>query len=176
MALRLQPDGSTELLDPFNGIQDLQDKLIRTRWILTLRSAMTRCALRAARFATQLGFRIGDKEFAAISRNKERIRIVSMERISDELNKIIQARSPPSASDLLFRSGLYRILPQLCLLHGVEYVNGKGHKDNSTAPAVQCGGNGRPVFVRAAILFHDIIAKLASSVFLNRTMVDLSGQ
>lgn len=132
MALRLYTDGTTELLDPFNGIQDLQDRLIRTPVDPTITfSDDPLRMLRAARFATQLGFRIGEREYEAIHQNKERIRIVSMERISEELNKILLAKKPSIGFDLLFRSGiLQEFFPQLCLLHGVEYVNGKGHKDN----------------------------------------------
>lgn len=169
MALRLQPDGSTELLDPFNGIQDLQDKLIRTPVDpdLTFSDDPLRM-LRAVRFATQLGFRIGDKEFAAISRNKERIRIVSMERISDELNKIIQAKKPSIGFDLLFRSGLLQeFFPQLCLLHGVEYVNGKGHKDNfyhTLQVLDNVAEMSDDLWLRWAAILHDI-AKPATKRF-----------
>jgi putative nucleotidyltransferase with HDIG domain len=87
--------------------------------------------MRAIRFAAQLGFGIEHESYAAISTMKERIKIVSMERVTDELNKIIMTRVPSTGFNMLFDTGLLHIIfPQMAALHGVKYVNGKGHKDN----------------------------------------------
>jgi putative nucleotidyltransferase with HDIG domain len=87
--------------------------------------------MRAIRFACQLNFHIDEKALKAIHKNKDRIQIVSMERITDELNKIILTQKPSTGFKMLFDRGLLQLIfPQFCALQGVEYVNGKGHKDN----------------------------------------------
>ncbi len=132
MAIHLNEKNYGELLDPFKGKEDLANKNIRTPLDpdITFSDDPLRM-MRAIRFAAQLHFTIGQRELEAIERNKERIKIVSMERISDELNKIIMTEKPSVGFDLLFRTGLLKeFFPQMCLLHGVEYVNGQGHKDN----------------------------------------------
>ena len=132
MAIHLHENNFGELLDPFNGIDDIKNKIIRTPLDpdVTFSDDPLRM-MRAIRFATQLNFKIDHEALAAISRNSERLKIVSMERITDELNKIILCEKPSIGFDLLFRTGLLKIFfPQMCLLYGVEYVNGQGHKDN----------------------------------------------
>ncbi len=132
MAIHLTESNFGELVDPFNGVQDLHDRLIRTPLDpeITFSDDPLRM-MRAIRFASQLHFTIQHQALLAIKKNRERIKIVSMERITDELNKIILSSKPSVGFNLMFDTGLLEIIfPQFCLLHGVEYVNGKGHKDN----------------------------------------------
>ncbi|HVW97741.1 MAG TPA: HD domain-containing protein [Mucilaginibacter sp.] len=132
LALSLYPDNFGELLDPFNGIADLEQKVIRTP--LNPEETFSDDPLRmmrAIRFATQLDFSIDELAANAIKRNTDRISIVSQERITDELNKIISSAKPSIGFKYLFDTGLlHKIFPQMVALHGVEYINGKGHKDN----------------------------------------------
>ncbi|MEZ0538594.1 CCA tRNA nucleotidyltransferase [Fibrella arboris] len=121
-----------ELIDPFGGLSDLKRRLIRTPLApdLTFSDDPLRM-MRAIRFATQLNFDIDPDTFDSIIRMKERLGIVSMERIIDELNKIILAPTPSYGFKLLYHAGLLElILPELVALKGVETVDGKGHKDN----------------------------------------------
>ncbi len=132
LAIGLTADNYGKLLDPFNGILDLENKIIKTplQPDVTYSDDPLRM-LRAIRFASQLGFTIEEKSFEAISNNKTRIEIVSKERISDELNKIILSPIPSVGFKLLFDSGLlHLIFPEMVKLYGVETVNGKSHKDN----------------------------------------------
>ena len=132
MAIHLTESNFGELVDPFNGVQDLHDRLIRTPLDpeITFSDDPLRM-MRAVRFASQLHFTIHPHALLAIKKNKDRIKIVSMERITDELNKIISSSKPSVGFNLLYDTGLLEIIfPQFCLLQGVEYVNGKGHKDN----------------------------------------------
>ncbi|MDO3642706.1 CCA tRNA nucleotidyltransferase [Mucilaginibacter sp. L3T2-6] len=132
LAISLHPDNYGELLDPFNGIADLDNKLIRT----PLDPAETFSddplrMMRAIRFATQLNFRIDDLAVSAIRNNAERIGIISQERITDELNKIILSAKPSIGFKYLFDTGLlHKIFPLMTALHGVDYIDGKSHKDN----------------------------------------------
>jgi poly(A) polymerase len=132
MAIHLTENNFGELVDPFNGIQDLHDKVIRTPLNpdITFSDDPLRM-MRAIRFASQLNFEIHPIALKAIKHNRERISIVSMERITDELNKIILSLKPSVGFNLLFDTGILQIIfPEFCALQGVEYVNGKGHKDN----------------------------------------------
>ena len=132
MAISLNKNSFGELLDPFNGVQDLGDKLIRTPLDpdITFSDDPLRM-MRAIRFATQLDFKILHETFDAIKRNKERIKIISQERITDELNKIILAKTPSIGFILLEECGLLEIIfPEFQKLKGVENYEGKGHKDN----------------------------------------------
>ncbi len=132
LAIALNTENYGELIDPFNGIQDLENKILRTPLNpdITYSDDPLRM-MRAVRFATQLNFTIEKQSYESIHRNAERIKIVSQERITDELNKIILAKVPSAGFKLLFDSGLLQIVfPQMAALHGVEYVDGKGHKDN----------------------------------------------
>ncbi len=132
MAISLQEDNYGELLDPFDGIGDIKRKLIRTPLDpdITYSDDPLRM-MRAIRFATQLDFEIEKNSFKAIYRNRERINIVSGERLADELNKIILANKPSYGFLLLEKAGLLEIIfPQFVALKGDETVDGKGHKDN----------------------------------------------
>ncbi|WCT13854.1 CCA tRNA nucleotidyltransferase [Mucilaginibacter jinjuensis] len=132
LAISLHPDTFGQLIDPFEGIVDLENKLIRT----PLDPAETFSddplrMMRAIRFASQLHFDIAENAIEAIKLNKDRIKIVSQERITDELNKIILSPKPSIGFNYLFDTGLLHIIfPQMTNLFGVEYINGKGHKDN----------------------------------------------
>ncbi|NDK57715.1 CCA tRNA nucleotidyltransferase [Pontibacter fetidus] len=120
------------LIDEFDGLKDMRRKIIRTPLEpgITFSDDPLRM-MRAIRFATQLGFDIDPDTFDAIVDNKERIKIVSQERITDELNKIILAPVPSYGFKLLFVSGLlHLIFPKMVELHGVETKNGNSHKDN----------------------------------------------
>ena len=132
LAISLHPDTFGDLLDPFNGIADLEQKLIRTP--LNPNETFSDDPLRmmrAIRFATQLNFRIDDIAVAAIKNNDDRISIISQERITDELNKIILSPVPSIGFNYLFDTGLlHKIFPQMTNLYGVDYIDGKGHKDN----------------------------------------------
>lgn len=121
-----------ELIDPFNGLEDLRNGIIRTPLEPgTTFSDDPLRMLRAIRFASQLDFKIESGTLKSIGENRERIQIVSAERVSTELNKIILSRKPSYGFKLLEKTGLLRIvLPELEDLKGVEMVEGKGHKDN----------------------------------------------
>lgn len=132
MAFCLNKDRFGELLDPFNGISDLENLIIRTPLDpdITFSDDPLRM-MRAIRFASQLGFDIYPDTFDAIERNKERIKIVSMERVSDELNKIVLSPKPSIGFVLLEKTGLLEIIfPELLALKGAETKDGVGHKDN----------------------------------------------
>ncbi len=161
LAISLNEADYGQLLDPFSGLQDLEDKLIRT----PLDPAQTFSddplrMMRAIRFASQLHFRIVPETFQAIKENAGRIRIISQERITDELNKIMLSSKPSVGLDLLYQSGLLKIIfPQMTDLVGVEMVEGKGHKDNfyHTLQVVDnISRHTRDLWLRWAALLHDI--------------------
>jgi len=132
LAISLHPDSFGQLLDPFNGIADLGRKLIRTPLnpIETFSDDPLRM-LRAIRFASQLNFKIDKIALEAIKSNVDRIRIISQERITDELNKIILSARPSIGFNYLFDTGvLDKIFPQMVALYGVEIIDRKSHKDN----------------------------------------------
>ena len=132
LALCLNKDRFGELVDPFGGLEDMERKIIRTPLDpdITFSDDPLRM-MRAIRFATQLGFIIEDETFDAISRNKERIKIISGERVIDELNKIMKSPKPSIGFILLEKSGLLEIIfPELHALKGVDSKEGRGHKDN----------------------------------------------
>ena len=131
MSFSLQKEDYGELVDPFDGIGDIQRKLIRTPLDpdITYSDDPLRM-IRAIRFATQLSFDIYPGSFDAIKRNKHRFSILSKERITEELNKIMMSNNPSRGFYLLDQCGLLEmILPQLTNLKGVETQEGKGHKD-----------------------------------------------
>lgn len=132
MAISLNSSTYGKLLDPFNGLKDLENKTIRT----PLDPAITYSddplrMMRAIRFSTQLNFEIEESSLQAIQQEKERIKIISQERITDELNKIILAPIPSKGFKILFDTGLlHYFFPEMVNLHGVEFRKGLGHKDN----------------------------------------------
>ena len=132
LAIALHPDQLGELLDPFDGVKDMQQKLIKTPLspVETFSDDPLRM-LRAIRFATQLNFTIDLVALEAIKANVERISIISQERITEELNKIILSPKPSIGFKYLFDTGLLKkIFPLMANLWGVDYIDGKGHKDN----------------------------------------------
>ena len=132
LALCLNSEHYGELVDPFDGMGDIEREIIRTPLDpdITFSDDPLRM-MRAIRFATQLNFRIYPDTFDAIKRNKERIKIISRERIADELGKIIRADIPSRGFILLDESGLLPfICPELAALKGSETIDGHGHKDN----------------------------------------------
>lgn len=151
-----------ELVDPFDGLSDMEDGIIRTPLDpeVTFDDDPLRM-MRCIRFATQLGFYIEEETFDAIRRNAERIRIISGERIQEELNKILLAAFPSKGFYYLRESGLLDILlPELCALDVVETRNGKSHKNNYyhtlevLENVVKSGGEN--LWLRWAALLHDI--------------------
>jgi poly(A) polymerase len=132
MAISLNADKYGELVDPFEGITDMKKKIIRTPVdpVVTFSDDPLRM-MRAARFASQLNYDIEPDTFEAMISQAERLKIVSQERITDELNKIILSPVPSYGFKLLFHSGLLKLFfPELVLLHGVEYIGNNAHKDN----------------------------------------------
>ena len=132
LAISLNKANYGALIDPFNGISDIENKIIQTPLDpnITFSDDPLRM-MRAIRFATQLNFTIEEKTVAAILQNADRIKIVSGERIADELNKILSCKKPSVGFDLLYKCGLLKIIfPQMVDLAGAEYIDGKGHKDN----------------------------------------------
>lgn len=132
LAIALHPSQFGELIDPFNGIEDLAQKIIRTPLnpVDTFSDDPLRM-LRAIRFASQLNFSIDPIAIEAIKQNVGRISIISQERITEELNKIILSPKPSIGFIYLFDTGLlHKIFPLMANLYGVDYIDGKGHKDN----------------------------------------------
>lgn len=161
LAISLNAADYGRLIDPFNGIQDMNDKIIRT----PLDPAQTFSddplrMMRAIRFATQLDFTIEPAVFAAIRTHAQRIRIISRERITDELNKIILASKPSIGFDLLYKSGLLKLIfPQMIDLAGAEYIDGHGHKDNfyhTLQVLDNIAVNTQDLWLRWAAILHDI--------------------
>lgn len=132
MAISLNADTFGVLTDPFNGLGDIEQKIIRTPLAPgTTFSDDPLRMMRAIRFATQLSFEIEQRTFEGIAENAERIKIISQERITDELNKIILSDKPSLGFILLLESGLLKIIfPEMTGLLGVEMQDGRGHKDN----------------------------------------------
>lgn len=161
LALNLSPSKFGELLDPFNGIEDLEKRIIRTPLDpdITFSDDPLRM-MRAIRFATQLDFTVDPIAFDAIKRNAERIKIVSKERIVDELNKILLSDQPSIGFSLLLKTGLLEfILPELVALQGIEEKEGQKHKDNfwHTLEVVDnISKNTDDLWLRWAALLHDI--------------------
>jgi len=161
LALSLNENNFGNLLDPFEGIKDLEHKIIRTPLSpdITYSDDPLRM-LRAIRFATQLDFKIEDKSLEAISRNCKRIKIITNERITVELNKILECEKPSVGFLLLEQTGLLElILPELTALRGIDEVEGQTHKDNfyHTLEVVDniCK-NTNNLWLRWAALLHDI--------------------
>lgn len=161
MAISVNADSYGELLDPFNGIVDLHNKIIRTPLDpdVTFSDDPLRM-MRAVRFATQLDFTIHPDTLASITRNSDRLRIITRERINTELMKIMSSPKPSIGWDIMERTGLLAlVLPELQTLKGVETMEGRGHKDNF-AHTLQVLDNiaevSENVWLRWAALLHDI--------------------
>lgn len=161
MALGLNADNFGELADPFGGIRDLDDLVIRTPCDPdTTFSDDPLRMIRAVRFATQLGFDIAPDTFDAIGRNRERIRIVSKERVATELNKIMLSPVPSMGWELLDKTGLLELVfPKLALLKGVDRVGKHAHKDNfyhTLQVLDNVAKKSDNLWLRWAALLHDI--------------------
>ena len=161
LALSLNENNFGDLVDPFNGLQDMKNKIIRTPLNpdITYSDDPLRM-MRAIRFACQLHFEIEAESLEAISRNKDRINIITGERIVDELNKILMSKKPSVGFLLLYKTGLLDlILPELTALNNVEEVEGHTHKNNfyHTLEVVDniCP-NTDDVWLRWSALLHDI--------------------
>lgn len=161
LAVSLNQADYGTLVDPFGGLKSIEDRIIVTPLepVRTFSDDPLRM-LRAIRFSAQLGFEIAAGTFAAIGQNVHRMKIVSQERITDELNKIMLCNKPSVGWDLLYQSGLLKqIFPQMVDLHGAVYIDGKGHKDNfyHTLQVLDniCGHTDH-IWLRWAALLHDI--------------------
>ncbi|MBO5381466.1 MAG: HD domain-containing protein [Bacteroides sp.] len=161
LAVCLNKERYGELVDPFDGMLDMKDRLIRTPLDpdITFSDDPLRM-MRCIRFATQLNFFIDDETFESLCRNVERIKIISKERIAEELNKIILAPTPSKGFIELDRSGLLPLIfPELAVLQGVETRNGRAHKDNFYHTLEVLDNISRQtdnLWLRWAALLHDI--------------------
>ncbi len=169
LSIGLNSHNYGKVIDPFNGLEDLDHQIIRTPMDAdTTFSDDPLRMLRAIRFATQLGFKIEEKTFEGIERNKERIKIISQERITDELNKIILSPVPSIGFEYLFDTGLLALIfPEMVKLYGVETINTNSHKDNFYH-TIQVIDNlcrlSNDLWLRWAAILHDI-AKPATKRF-----------
>lgn len=161
LAVKINSDGLGSLVDMFDGLKHLEQKVIKTPLDadITYSDDPLRM-MRAIRFACQLNFTIEDNSLAAIQRNASRIEIVSKERIVDELNKMVLSPRPSKGFKLLFNTGLlHLIFPELVALKGVDYVDGKGHKDNfyHTLQVIDnVSKHTDKLWLRWAAIMHDI--------------------
>ena len=161
LAFSLNSENFGELLDPFEGINDLENKIVKTPTNpdITFSDDPLRI-LRAIRFASQLNFTIEENCFQSIIRNKERLKIISQERITEEFNKILLSKKPSIGLKLLFDTKiLHDIFPQLVLLQVVETIGDKSHKDNfyhTLEVLDNISLNTNDLWLRWAALLHDI--------------------
>jgi poly(A) polymerase len=168
-AISLNKNNYGDLIDPFDGLSDLRKKIIRTPLDpeITFSDDPLRI-MRGIRFAAQLNFDIAPETFEAIKRHIERLSIVSMERVTEELNKIILAPNPSYGFKLLFHAGILdRIFPELTALQGVETIENKSHKDNfyhTLQVLDNVAKESNDLWLRWAALLHDI-AKPATKRF-----------
>jgi poly(A) polymerase len=161
LAISLNKKNFGQLIDPFNGVRDLEDKRIQTPLepLKTFSDDPLRM-LRAIRFATQLDFQIDQVTFNAIIEDADRIRIISQERTTEEINKIIASDKPSVGFELLYKSGLLQIIfPKMTELAGAEYIDGLGHKDNfyhTLQVLDNISVNTNDIWLRWAAILHDI--------------------
>jgi tRNA nucleotidyltransferase/poly(A) polymerase len=161
LAISLNKNDFGKLIDPFNGLHDLEKKIIKTPLdpLQTFSDDPLRM-MRAIRFASQLSFKIEEKTLQAIKDNAYRINIISQERITDELNKILSSLKPSVGFDLLYQTGLLHIIfPQMVDLAGAEYKEGVGHKDNfyHTLQVIDnLSKKTNDLWLRWAAVLHDI--------------------
>ncbi|WP_099365517.1 CCA tRNA nucleotidyltransferase [Sphingobacterium sp. 1.A.4] len=169
MAYSLNEVNYGELIDPFDGVADIQNQLIKTPLEpgITFSDDPLRM-MRAIRFATQLNFRIDSAALNAIAEHADRIKIISKERVIDELNKIILAKKPSIGFKYLFDTGVLELIfPAMHQLYGVDYVDGKGHKDNfyhTLEVLDNVAEMSDDLWLRWAAIMHDI-AKPATKRF-----------
>ena len=161
LAISLNKENYGKLIDPFSGLKDIDNKIIRTPSApsQTFSDDPLRM-MRAIRFATQLGFVIEETTWQGIKDNAQRITIISQERITGELNKIVASGKPSVGFDLLYKSGLLQIIfPQMVDLAGAEYKDGHGHKDNfyhTLQVLDNLSLNSNDLWLRWAAILHDI--------------------
>jgi len=161
LALDLRPERYGDLVDPFNGLDDLKNGIIRTPLEpeVTFSDDPLRM-LRAIRFATRLNFKIENTCLEAIKSQSARLEIISKERISDELNKIILTETPSRGFKLLNATHLlHQFFPEMIALHGIETINGKSHKDNflhTLEVLDNLAENSENLWLRWAAILHDI--------------------
>lgn len=169
LALSLNSEDFGALLDPFEGVQDIENGIIRTPIDpeLTFSDDPLRM-MRAIRFASQLDFRIDDVTLKGMEKVAKRIKIISMERVTEELNKIILSETPSKGFKLLDKVGILPIIfPEFCALKGAEFRNGIGHKDNfyhTLQVLDNIGALSNDLWLRWAAILHDI-AKPATKRF-----------
>jgi putative nucleotidyltransferase with HDIG domain len=169
LAISLNQEDYGSLIDPFEGIVDIERKIIKTPLDpnITFSDDPLRM-MRAIRFSSQLEFAIDEITLGAIAANKERIKIISQERITDELNKIMLCKKPSIGWKLLYTTGLLKLIfPQMVDLAGAEFIDGKGHKDNfhhTLQVLDNISINTTDLWLRWAAVLHDI-AKPATKKF-----------
>ncbi|NQY67547.1 MAG: HD domain-containing protein [Flavobacteriales bacterium] len=172
LAISLNSDSYGKLIDPFDGIKDLENKILRTPLnpSITFSDDPLRM-FRAIRFASQLGFTIEESALNAIKENRERIKILSIERISEELNKIILSPIPSIGFYLLDETGLLDLIfPEFVKLKGIEIKNGLSHKDNfihTLQVLDNAAAKSDKLWLRWSAILHDI-AKPATKRFNNK--------